>query len=141
MNNVTPDIIRLQLFPFSLRDKAGAWFNSLPQESITTWAELSSKFLRRFFPPARTAKLRSDITNFTKFSGESLYDAWERFNEALRKCPHHGLSDNLLVETFYLSLEDNLRSLLDVASNGALMAKNYEDAKAIIEEMASSAHN
>ena len=30
INNVTPDIIRLQLFPFSLRDKAGAWFNSLP---------------------------------------------------------------------------------------------------------------
>ena len=72
MNNVTPYIIMLQLFPFSLRDKAGAWFNSLPQESITTWAELSAKFLRRFFPPARTAKLRSDITNFTKFSGESL---------------------------------------------------------------------
>ncbi|XP_031376077.1 uncharacterized protein LOC116191018 [Punica granatum] len=141
MNNVTDDVIRLQLFPFSLRDKARAWFNSLPQESITTWADLSSKFLRRFFPPARTARLRNEITNFTKFNGESLYEAWERFKEAIRKCPHHGLPDNLLIEVFYLSLDDTLRSLVDAAAGGALMGKNYDEASALIEEMASSAHN
>ena len=141
MNNVSDDVIRLQLFPFSLRDKARAWFNSLPQESVTTWADLSSKFLRRFFPPARTAKLRNDITNFTKFSGESLYEAWERFKEAIRKCPHHGLPDNLLIEIFYLSLDETMRSLVDATSGGALMGKTYDEASALIDEMASSAHN
>ena len=141
MNNVTDDVIRLQLFPFSLRDKARAWFNSLPQESITTWTDLASKFLKRFFPPARTARLRNDITNFTKFSGESLYEAWERFKEAIRKCPHHGLPDNLLIEIFYLSLDETLRSLVDAAAGGALMGKTYDEASALIEEMASSAHN
>ena len=30
MNNVSDDVIRLQLFPFSLREKARAWYNSLP---------------------------------------------------------------------------------------------------------------
>ena len=140
-NGVTDDAIRLQLFPFSLRDKARAWFHSLPQGSVTTWEDLSTKFLRRFFPPARTAKLRSDITNFTKFSGESLYEAWERFKEAIRKCPHHGLPDNLLIEIFYLSLDETLRSLVDAAAGGALMGKTYLEASALIEEMASSAHN
>ncbi|XP_031398546.1 uncharacterized protein LOC116209130 [Punica granatum] len=113
MNNVTDDVIRLQLFPFSLRDKARAW----------------------------TARLRNEITNFTKFNGESLYEAWERFKEAIRKCPHHGLPDNLLIEVFYLSLDDTLRSLVDAAAGGALMGKNYDEASALIEEMASSAHN
>ena len=35
MNNVSDDVIRLQLFLFSLRDKARAWFNSLPQDSVS----------------------------------------------------------------------------------------------------------
>ena len=30
------DIVKLKLFPFSLRDKAKAWFSSLPRNSIGT---------------------------------------------------------------------------------------------------------
>ena len=43
------------------------------------------------FPPSKTAKLRDQITRFNQKDGESLYDAWERFKEMLRLCPHHGL--------------------------------------------------
>ena len=35
-NGVSDDAIRLRLFPFSLRDKAKGWLNSLPQETIST---------------------------------------------------------------------------------------------------------
>ena len=95
----------------------------------------------RFFPPARITRLRNGITNFTKFSGESLYEAWERFKEAIRKCPHHGLPNNLLIEIFYLSIDETLRSLVDTTARGTLMGKSYDEASALIEEMASSAHN
>ena len=37
--------VRLRLFPFSLKDKAKAWLNSLPADSVTTWDMLVSKFL------------------------------------------------------------------------------------------------
>ena len=30
MNGVNPDVIKIQLFPFSLRDIAASWFESLP---------------------------------------------------------------------------------------------------------------
>ena len=102
---------------------------------------MSNKFLRRFFLPARTARLRNEITNFAKFHGESLYEGWERYKEAIRKCPHHGLPDNLLIEIFYLSLDETLRSLVDAAVGGALMGKSYDEASSLIEEMASSGHN
>jgi len=36
LNEVSSDVIRLQLFPFSLRDKARAWLHSLPSGCITT---------------------------------------------------------------------------------------------------------
>ncbi|KAJ8556524.1 hypothetical protein K7X08_032276 [Anisodus acutangulus] len=39
----------------------------------------------------RAAKLRGEVNNFYQLEGESLYDAWERFKELQKKCPHHGL--------------------------------------------------
>ncbi|KAK5824743.1 hypothetical protein PVK06_019527 [Gossypium arboreum] len=64
INGVSDDAIRLRLFPFSLRDKAKQWLNSLPQGSITTWEQMAEKFLLKYFPPAKMAKLRNDISSF-----------------------------------------------------------------------------
>ena len=35
-NGVSDDAVRLRLFPFSLKDRAKNWLNSLPGGSITT---------------------------------------------------------------------------------------------------------
>ena len=35
--NFTDDSVRLRLFPFSLKDKAKEWLNSLSPRSITSW--------------------------------------------------------------------------------------------------------
>ena len=32
LNGVNPDVIKLQLFPLSLRDIASSWFESLPKQ-------------------------------------------------------------------------------------------------------------
>ena len=80
-NCVSDNAIRLRLFPFSLRDKAKEWLNSLPAGTITTWDGLAQKFLAKYFPPAKTAKLRNDITTFAQLDMESLYEAWERYKD------------------------------------------------------------
>ena len=41
MNGVTEDVIRMRLFPFSLRGKARGWLQSLQPGSINTWEELA----------------------------------------------------------------------------------------------------
>ncbi|KAF7835939.1 uncharacterized protein G2W53_010798 [Senna tora] len=112
-NGVSDEAVRLRLFPFSLRDQAREWLQSLPQGSITSWADLSQKFLAKFFPPRKTAKLRADITNFKQQNFERLYEAWERFKGLMRKCPHHG-------------------------ANGALMAKPVKEAYSLLETMAAN---
>ena len=116
-NGVSDDAIRLRLFPFSLRDKAKAWLNSLPQGAITTWEELAQRFLAKFFPPAKTAKMRNDITQFMQYDMESLYEAWERYKDMLRRCPHHGLPKWLQVQTFYNGLSGNTKTLVDAAAS------------------------
>ena len=51
MNGVDHDVIKLKLFPFSLRDKARSWFHNLMPGSINRWGELVKVFLTKFFPP------------------------------------------------------------------------------------------
>ena len=35
--DVDNEIVKLKLFPFSLRDRAKTWFSSLPKNSINSW--------------------------------------------------------------------------------------------------------
>ncbi|GJY06360.1 putative reverse transcriptase domain-containing protein [Tanacetum coccineum] len=65
----------LHLFQFSLRDQASNWLERLSAGSISTWEDLTTRFLAQFFPPGRTAKLRNDILMFQQHHGESLSEA------------------------------------------------------------------
>ncbi|GJS49255.1 MAK10-like protein [Tanacetum coccineum] len=50
-----------------------------PNGSISTWEDLTTRFLAQFFPPGRTAKLRNDILMFQQHHGESRLPSY-RFN-------------------------------------------------------------
>ncbi|GKE50865.1 reverse transcriptase domain-containing protein, partial [Tanacetum coccineum] len=43
---------------------AETWLENEPPCSITTWDDLVSKFLNRFYPHSKTRNLRKEITNF-----------------------------------------------------------------------------
>jgi len=75
LNGVSADAICMQLFPFSLRDRASDWLQNEEPNSFTTWEVLSKAFLSKYFPSGKTAKLRTDITSFAQQDGESLYEA------------------------------------------------------------------
>ena len=74
-NGVFDDAIKLRLFPFSLKDKARVWLNSMPASTFTSQNMLIEKFLARYFPLAKTAKMQNDITKFMQSDNESLYEA------------------------------------------------------------------
>ena len=84
MNRVILDVIKFQLFPFSLRDMVATWFDSLPVGSINTWEELVEAYMSRFFPPALTVERRGEIIVFKQREDERLYTAWERFKRLLK---------------------------------------------------------
>ena len=89
LNGVNPDVIKLQLFPFSLRDTTTSLFESLSYGSIDNWEELVEAYLRRFFPHTLTSEMRGEITSLKQEEDESLFTAWERFKQMLRRCPMH----------------------------------------------------
>ncbi|GJS07545.1 MAK10-like protein [Tanacetum coccineum] len=98
---------RLRLFKFSLRDQASNWLERLPAGSISTWEDLTTRFLAQFFPPGRTAKLRNDIRMFQQHHRESLFEAWTRFKDLLQKVTHHGIDLWLQAILEDLALYDN----------------------------------
>ena len=81
LNGVKPEVIQLQLFPFSLRDMAITWFNSLPLESINTWEELMRAYFNKFFIPSLQSKQRREILNSKHGGDEDRHIAWRDFAE------------------------------------------------------------
>ena len=90
-NGVRPEVIKLHLFPFSLRDIVATWYESLPYGSVDTWEELEEAYLGRFFPPSLTSKRRREIIVFQQGEDESQYIARERFERLLKRCHMHGI--------------------------------------------------
>ena len=65
LNGVRPKVIKLQLFPFSLRDVATTCFDSLPVESVNTWEESVEAYMSIFFPQTLTYEIKGERIVFT----------------------------------------------------------------------------
>ena len=137
-NGVTEEALRLRLFPLSLGDRAKHWLTSQPPDSITTWNDLVQKFLTKFFPPSKIAQLVQEINTFGQLEGENLAEAWDRFHELLRKCPHHRLTRWMQVHTFYNGLRNATRTMINASAGGALMKKTTDQAYEILEDAATN---
>ena len=48
--DVDNDIVKLKLFPFSLRGHAKTWFSSLSKNSIDSWNKCEDAFISKYFP-------------------------------------------------------------------------------------------
>ncbi|GKD01528.1 zinc finger, CCHC-type containing protein [Tanacetum coccineum] len=99
---------RLRLFQFYLRDQASNLLERLPAGSITTWEDLTTRFLAQFFPSGRTTKL----------------------------LPHHGLDLWLQVQIFYDHIDYTTQMAIDYAAGWRLRKLRPEVYKPEVMEMA-----
>ena len=136
LNGVKPEVIMLQLFPFSLRDVAATWFESLSVGSVKNWEELVEAYMGRFFPPALASKRREEIIVFKQWEDESLYNAWERFKRLLKRCPMHGINLTTLMDIFYHSMNYASKGIIDAACCGAFKKRSAEEARQLIKDIA-----
>ena len=135
-NGVRPEVIKLHLFPFSLRDIAATWYESLPYGLVDTWEELVEAYLGRFFPPPLTSERRREIIVFQQREDESLYVAWERFKRLLKRCPMHGIDLKTQMDIVYHALNDTYKGVIDASCCGAFKRKSTEEARDLIEDLA-----
>ncbi|CAM8950414.1 unnamed protein product [Rhodiola kirilowii] len=139
-NGVPPESYYLRLFPFSLSDKASRWLDSHAGGTFTTWGKLAEAFLHQYFPPSKTAHFRNTIISFCSMDGETLYEAWERYKELMRSCPHHNLELWQIIDTFYQGIDQGMRTLINQVAGGGLNQVLLEDTYEIIERAAQDYH-
>nr|GEU34460.1 DNA-directed DNA polymerase [Tanacetum cinerariifolium] len=99
--------IKLMLFSFSLEGAARIWLEKDPPRSIFTWDDLVSKFIN--------------------------HEAWDRFKDLLRACPHHAFSELHQLDTFYNALNSKDQDSLNSAAGGNFLDKISHECLAIIE--------
>ena len=137
IKGVSRDAVLLRLFPFSLLGRAKQWFYATKANN-TTWDACSTAFLAKFFPIGKTNALRGRISSFQQLHDESVTEAWERFQDYISECPHHGMENWLLMQTFYHGLNTSARENLDAAAGGAFLSLTIPNATQLVEKMASN---
>nr|GFA43751.1 reverse transcriptase domain-containing protein [Tanacetum cinerariifolium] len=134
--DVPNDAIKLMLFPYSLEGAARIWYEKEPSNLILTWDDLVNKLVNQFFPPSKTTHLKNEISRFTQRFKETFGEAWERFREMLRACPHHGFLELTQIDTFYNGLNEQDQDSLNATAGGNLLSKTTREALKIIENKA-----
>nr|XP_016506732.1 PREDICTED: uncharacterized protein LOC107824473 [Nicotiana tabacum] len=134
--NVIPEAFKLLLFPFSVTGAAQTWLNLLPINSITTWEELVRQFVNKFHPSNKTAQQIDDILSFKQRPPKTLYETWERLKGMLVICPHHGITDLMLGQWFYIGLSDSLKNIVDASAGGAFLSKTRREGQGLLDKMA-----
>ena len=62
---------KLRLFSFSLKDRPHSRFNTLPANSITSWEQVVTKFLNKYFSVHKTNIIHREIPEFLKHESYS----------------------------------------------------------------------
>jgi len=109
LQNFSEDALRMRLFPFSLKDKAKYWLNSLATNSITSWAQKQHEFLKKYFTIGKTNQIR--------------------------RCPHHVVPKWQLVQSFYDGLTEPNRQMVDTSCGGTFMLKSEDDVWILFENL------
>ncbi|KAL4290743.1 hypothetical protein GQ457_14G015820 [Hibiscus cannabinus] len=136
IHGVSNDVLKLKLFPYSLRDKAKTWLNNLQPGSLQSWTQLCRCFLAKFSYTNMTDHLRNQITSFRQEDDEAMHEAWERFRDLFRRCPMHGLPEWTQVSIFYNSVNTPTRMMLDASANGTLLDKPPRESLEILDKLA-----
>ncbi|KAL4368063.1 hypothetical protein GQ457_05G015080 [Hibiscus cannabinus] len=135
---VHEDVLKIKLFPYSLRDRARAWLSGVPASSMESWSDLCKSFLLRYNPPTMNTQLRNDIASFRQANDESMYECWDRYKSLLRKCSNHGFRDWTQVVMFYNGVNAPTRMMLDASANGTLLDKSPSEAFDILDRIANN---
>jgi len=126
------ETLRWKLFSFSLKGQDKKWYNRHVRNSQGDWDILRKDFCLKFFLVEKVAKLRFKIIGFKQLDNESLGKAWDRFDGFVNSGPNLTLPEPILLQHFFLGLDDRNKEYLNLASGGALMHITVEHAKTIL---------
>ncbi|XP_073056895.1 uncharacterized protein [Primulina eburnea] len=89
----------------------------------------------KVFSSCQVCSVENRDHQFQAKRARSVYEAWERYKELLRKCLNHGYTDWVQIELFYNSLDGPTRGNVDAAAIGAIFSKTPDETYELLEQM------
>jgi hypothetical protein len=105
---------------------------------VSTWEKCSNAFLAKFFLLDKTNALWTKISGFQQLTDETIAEAWEHLYDYISTCPHHGMEEWFIIQSFYHRLVRSAREHIDAAAGGSFFSLNIEEAHKMVEKMASN---
>ena len=130
-----------KLLPFSLKEGAKAWYDSLPCGSIKSPQELAQSFVAKYFPAHMQHAALQRIYNFKQLQDEHHPKAWGRYCTLLKARSGHGVPKNELLDIFYSGLTDESRSYLDSCAGCVFRERTPDEAEELMGKIAKNHDN
>jgi hypothetical protein len=86
----------------------------------------------------KTNALRNKISSFQQLTDETITEVWECLQDYISMCPHHGMEEWFIIQSYYHGLIHSVREHIVVAAGGSFFSRSIKEAHALIEKMASS---
>ena len=108
----------------------------LATNSVASWNDFVRLFLRKYFPNAKTVKLRNEINQFVQLDRESFSKYFDRFKNLLARCPCHGLDQARLCQIIYEWLDQQTRTMVESKCQDGFFPKSVTAAWEFLEDLA-----
>jgi hypothetical protein len=69
---------------------------------------------------------------------ETITKAWECLQDYITACPHHGMEEWFIIQSFYHGFIRSAREHIDAVAGGSFFALSIEEAHKLVEKMASN---
>ncbi|PWA55153.1 hypothetical protein CTI12_AA434730 [Artemisia annua] len=100
-------------FPFSLKGKALTWLKKTPPRDYCYMGFFEKSFSQGISDSSQDSSTTRRDPEISEDQGETLFSAWERFEDLLFKCPEHKLNKHEQLQIFYNGLNIETRRILD----------------------------
>jgi hypothetical protein len=137
---MSDETLKWKLFPFSLLRGAKCWYAHHIGNSQGDWEALRSSFRLQYFPIRRVVTLCLEILSFKQLENESLGKAWERFDMILNSGPNLALPEPMILQHFFMGLNNNTMQYLNSVMEGLFMHTIAEQARAILMNILDCLH-
>ena len=86
-----------------------------------------------FFPISRIASLRKEILDFRQDEKETLGTAWARFSQLTHAGPDLSIPDHVLLQHFWLGLNNDTTQQLDITAGGSFAYKTSSEGMVLLD--------
>ena len=136
-NEAATDYIICKVFKYSISGKKN-WLRHLPPGSLTTWSDVRTAFLTKFFNEGKADEIRDKIWTFSQEPTEAFRSSWDMCRRYRRDYPHRGFMVVQLLQIFCKGIDVQYHIMLDTAREGNSETKTPEKAKKLMENLVSS---